>query len=55
MTGGVYNPARHLQADDPGRDGGFHVVTPLYGLPPGTYDLHFESDGCWWAFSLVAR
>ena len=29
--------------------------TPLHGLSPGTYDLHYESDGCWWAFSLVAR
>ena len=29
--------------------------TPLYGLLPGTYDVHFESDGCSWTFSLVAR
>ena len=29
--------------------------TPLYGLPPGTYDLHFEGDGCSWSLSLVAR
>ena len=31
------------------------VETPLYGLAPGTYDVHFESDGCWWQFNLVAR
>ena len=29
--------------------------TPLLGLAPGTYDVHFEGDGCWWAFSLVGR
>ena len=29
--------------------------TPLYGLAPGTYDLHFEGDGCWWVCHLVAR
>ena len=29
--------------------------TPLYGLAPGTYDVHFESDGCRWVFSLVGR
>ena len=29
--------------------------TPLYGLAPGTYDLHFEGDGCWWHYSLVGR
>ena len=29
--------------------------TPLYGLPPGTYDVHFESGGCRWQFNLVAR
>ena len=29
--------------------------TPLYGLPAGTYDVHFEGDGCWWVFSLVSR
>jgi len=21
--------------------------SPLHGLPPGSYGLHFESDGCW--------
>jgi len=29
--------------------------TPLYGLAPGTYDLHFEGDGCWWHYSLIGR
>ena len=29
--------------------------TPLFGLAPGTYDVHVESDGCWWVFSLVSR
>jgi len=29
--------------------------TPLPGLAPGTYDLHFEGDGCWWHYSLVGR
>ena len=29
--------------------------TPLYGLPAGTHDVHFEGDGCWWVFSLVSR
>jgi hypothetical protein len=29
--------------------------TPLYGLAPGTSDVHFQSDGCWWQFNLVAR
>ena len=29
--------------------------TPLLGLEPGTYDLHFEGDGCWWHYSLVGR
>jgi hypothetical protein len=28
---------------------------PLYGLPPGAYDVHVENDGCWWQFNLVAR
>jgi hypothetical protein len=27
--------------------------TPLYGLHPGTYDLHYEGAGCQWAFSLI--
>ena len=29
--------------------------TPLPGLAPGTYDVHFGSDGCWSVFSLVGR
>ena len=29
--------------------------TPLYGLPPGTYDLHVEGAGCSWGFVLVPR
>jgi hypothetical protein len=29
--------------------------TPLLGMAPGTYDLHFESDGCAWAYSLVSH
>ena len=27
--------------------------TPLPELAPGSYDLHFQSNGCQWAFSLV--
>ena len=27
--------------------------TPLLGLAPGSYDLHCESNGSQWAFSLV--
>jgi hypothetical protein len=29
--------------------------TPLNGLAPGTYELHYEGAGCSWAFSLVGR
>ena len=32
-----------------------HGETPLFALAPGTYDLHYEGDGCQWAFSLVPR
>jgi hypothetical protein len=29
--------------------------TPLNGLPPGGYDLHYEGDACGWSYALVPR